>query len=124
MTAPESPSSTPSGATYERRPYDASTTPRDLKVKIKEQKLLIDWSDGSRSEFDMNLLRRHCPCAACRTQREEQSRNPLQILKFNPSGVRVVSAKLVGNYAIQLTWSDGHDTGIFDFRYLRQLERG
>ena len=33
-------------------------------------------------------------------------------------------AKLVGNYAIQFTWSDGHNTGIFDFRFLRSLSEG
>ena len=47
----------------------------------------------------------------------------LVILKKDPSvEVRVTKAKLVGNYAIQFTWSDGHDTGIFDFRLLRSLE--
>ena len=106
------------------RPADASTTPRDLKVKIKEQRLTIDWRDGKKSEFDLALLRKHCPCATCRTQREEADANPLKILKFDPSGVGVTSAKLIGNYAIQFTWSDGHNTGIFDFRFLRSLDGG
>lgn len=121
MSDNETSSSMASGAAYERSPYDQTTTPRDLKVKIKEQKLVVEWLDGGRSEFDMNVLRAHCPCAGCRTEREEQSRSPLRILNFNPSGVRVVNAHLVGQYAIQLVWSDGHDTGLFDFRYLRQL---
>jgi DUF971 family protein len=110
-----------SDAAYERRPHDAATTPRDLKVRLKDQKLVIDWSDGGQSEFDMNMLRRQCPCAGCRTEREQQRSNPLQILRKDPTGVRVVNARLVGNYAVQLVWSDGHDTGIFDFRFLRQL---
>lgn len=95
--------------------------PADMKVKIAEQKLLIDWRDGRHSEFSLVQLRRVCPCAACRTEREHQGDNPLKILRSDPTDVRVVSAKLVGTYAIQFDWSDGHNTGIFDFRFLRSL---
>jgi DUF971 family protein len=105
-----------------RPPRSPASTPRDLKVKLADQKLLIDWSDGHHSAFALAQLRRVCPCATCRTEREKRSANPLKILKADPSGLRVVSAKLVGNYAIQLIWSDGHDTGIFDFRFLRSLD--
>ena len=116
-----------------RGPHDDSVTPSDLKVKLAEQKLVVDWKDGKRSEYSLAELRRICPCAACRTERDQASpldkggqrgvtsSIPLRILKADPTGVRVVSAKLVGNYAIQFDWSDGHNTGIFDFRFLRSL---
>jgi DUF971 family protein len=104
-----------------RGPHDDAATPLDLKVKLSEQKLLIDWKDGGRSEFSLGELRRVCPCATCRTEREQQSSNPLRILKADPTGVRVVNARLMGHYAIQFDWSDGHNTGIFDFRFLRGL---
>ncbi len=106
-----------------QQPHDDSNAPRDLKVKIKEQLLLIDWKDGSQSNFPMDTLRKVCPCAQCKTERTQQSDNPLNILKFDPAGVRVMSANLVGNYAIQLHWSDGHNTGIFDFRFLKELDQ-
>ena len=105
-----------------RSPHDETNSPRDLKVKIKEQQLIIDWKDGRHSEFSLDALRKQCPCAACRTERDKKSSNPLTILKFDPSDIRVTSAKLVGNYAIQFHWSDGHDTGIFDFRFLYDLD--
>lgn len=108
----------PGGA---RGPHDESVTPADLKVKIAEQRLLVDWKDGKHSEFSLAELRRVCPCAACRTERERQGDNPLKILRSDPTGVRVVSARLVGTYAIQFDWSDGHNTGLFDFRFLRSL---
>jgi len=98
--------------------------PRDLKVKIAEQKLLIEWKDGLQSEFSLAELRRRCPCATCKTEREQQDDNPLRVLKSDPAGVRVTNAELVGNYAIQFFWSDGHSTGIFDFRFLRALAEG
>jgi len=104
-----------------RGPHDGSATPKDLKVKIAEQRLLIEWKDGQRSEFPLGQLRRVCPCATCRTEREQQASNPLRILKADPTGVHVTNARLVGSYAIQFDWSDGHNTGIFDFRFLRSL---
>jgi len=110
-------------AGYQREPHDDSTTPRDLKVKIKEQRLIIDWMDGRRSEYSLAMLRRQCPCASCRTEREQQEDNPLKVLKSDPSGVHVTDARLVGAYAIQFYWSDGHNTGIFDFRYLGLLDK-
>lgn len=111
----------PDNRTHQRGPHDAAATPKDLKVQIKEQRLRIDWADGTTSEYSLDELRKLCPCASCRTEREQQDTNPLKILKFDPSGVRVVAAELVGNYAIKFTWSDGHDTGIFDFRFLKSV---
>lgn len=105
-----------------QRPHDDAVTPADLKVKLADQKLYVDWKDGTHSEYSLDALRRACPCATCRTDREQQQQNPLRILRFNPADVRVTHARLVGSYAIQFTWSDGHQTGIFDFRYLRSLE--
>ncbi len=96
-------------------------TPKDLKVQLKEQRLVVEWQDGERSEYALDELRRVCPCASCRTEREQQDTNPLRILKSDPTDVRVTSAQLVGNYAIQFDWSDGHNTGIFEFRFLRKL---
>lgn len=96
-------------------------TPKDLKVQLKEQRLVVEWQDGKRSEYSLDELRRVCPCASCRTEREQEGANPLRILKSDPTGVRVTSAQLVGNYAIQFDWSDGHNTGIFEFRFLRKL---
>ncbi len=116
----DDPSAIP-GTSAHRGPHDDSVTPKDLKVKIADQRLLIDWKDGKRSEFSLAQLRRVCPCATCRTEREQQGSNPLRILKADPTGVRVLTARLVGSYAIQFDWSDGHNTGIFDFRFLRVL---
>jgi len=106
----------------QRGPHNDAVAPRDLKVRLKEQRLIIEWKDGTQSEYSLDELRRRCPCAACKTERSQQADNPLQILKFNPTDVRVTSASLVGHYAIQFVWSDGHNTGIFDFRFLRSLE--
>ncbi|MCH7701402.1 MAG: DUF971 domain-containing protein [Planctomycetes bacterium] len=105
--------------------------PSDLKVKLAEQRLQVTWDDGSQCVYDLAVLRRHCPCATCRTEREQRSESPaeqrsgspmsLTILKTDPRNLRATGATLVGRYAIQFEWSDGHNTGIFDFRFLRSL---
>ena len=106
---------------YFSQPHDDAVAPADLKVSLKEQRLNILWRDGTRSKYALDELRRVCPCATCRTEREQQRSTLLPILSFNPRGVQVVNASLVGNYAIQIEWSDGHKTGIFDFRFLKSM---
>lgn len=101
------------------------TTPADVRLKLKEQELQIRWADGKVSAYSLPALRGKCPCAACRTEREERAKAVLPILSARPvEDLRAVDGWLVGNYAIQISWSDGHETGIFDFRYLRSLDEG
>jgi len=102
----------------------ADAQPADLKIKLAEQTLRIQWQDGRDSVFDLGQLRRHCPCATCREQRADTSPLPVLNINTNQAVPTVTSARLVGNYALQLVWSDGHDAGIFDFRYLRFLACG
>ena len=100
-------------------------TPVDLKLKRSEQELRVRWKDGRDSVYSAVTLRKACPCATCRTEREKQSTELLPILKTAPAqNLALVNAQLVGNYALQLFWSDGHDTGIFDYKYLRALDTG
>lgn len=127
MQEEASPSQDPSDRPETPSAGALSDVPADLKVKIAEQRLLIEWKDGHRSDFSLDRLRRDCPCATCRTERAANAENPLRILKVNPTDVRVTHAELVGHYAIRFFWSDGHSSGIFDFRFLRRLapeERG
>ncbi len=104
-------------------PTAEQSKPIDLRLKLKEQELHITWADGRRSVYSLAYLRGKCPCAACRTEREERRGAALPILSTKPvEDLRAVDGWLVGNYALQLAWSDGHNTGIFDFSYLRMLD--
>ena len=107
------------------------TTPTRLDLK-KDERLAIDWQDGRQCTYTLSLLRSMCPCAQCKTVREGSNphdispgvkKKPLlTILPGNYSGaITVVSAELVGNYALKIAWSDGHDTGIYSFEYLREI---
>lgn len=109
----------------------SETTPARLDLK-KDASLTIDWQDGRRGVYSLTMLRSMCPCAQCRTVREgsnphdiapgPKKKSLLTILPGNYSGeLTVVSAELVGNYALKIHWSDGHDSGIYSFQYLREI---
>jgi DUF971 family protein len=100
-----------------------SFTPIRLDLK-RDEKLEIDWADGSSSVYSISLLRSRCPCASCKTVRQEdQAKKPLlQILPGNyASPLSAVSAELVGNYGLKIEWSDNHGSGIYSFHYLREI---
>ncbi|MBI1913472.1 MAG: DUF971 domain-containing protein [Planctomycetes bacterium] len=83
--------------------------------------LIIEWSDGHRSVHAWKNLRRHCPCAGCREEREKPP-DPFRILKpAELVPLAPVAMAPVGRYAYKITWSDGHDTGIFTLEHLRSL---
>ena len=82
---------------------------------VKAQRVVrITWDDGHVGEYAPDYLRGFCPCAGCQGHSGD--------LKF----VHVPDAELagispVGNYAIMFHWSDGHETGIYTYQYLRSL---
>lgn len=103
-----------------------SLTPTEIDLK-KDRGLTIAWADGSSSYFSIAYLRRMSPSAEARQLRDEMARNPLTVLpspkRGGSSGELVAeSAELVGNYAIRIRFSDGHDTGIYSWRYLREID--
>jgi DUF971 family protein len=65
-------------------------------------------------------LRAHCPSAGERLARENPNPDPLAVISRVPSS-EIVDAKMVGSYAINFTWSDGHSAGIYTWDYLRAL---
>ncbi|MFQ5513327.1 MAG: DUF971 domain-containing protein [Myxococcota bacterium] len=81
-------------------------------------RLRIEWKDGLVRSLAVRDLRLACACALCV---EELSGRPLLDPKGIPDDVRPVRIAPVGRYAIQIAWSDGHDTGIYSFERLREL---
>jgi len=99
-------------------------TPANLDLK-KDEALTIDWDDGSRSVYPIGHLRRLSPSADMRELRKSMAKNPLTILPDSTglSGPIVATgAEMVGNYAIKIAFSDGHDTGIYTWDYLRDID--
>jgi DUF971 family protein len=87
--------------------------------QISADSLIISWSDGRKCIYNTKMLRRNCPCAVCREEREDD--NPLKVLKTDLSNLELVKWKWIGNYAISLEWNDQHDTGIYTYDFLLEL---
>jgi ATP-binding protein involved in chromosome partitioning len=82
------------------------------------RELAIRWSDGDESIFDVRALRLACACARCVDEWSGEGRlDPATV----PEDVHPLRIESVGRYAIQIYWSDGHDSGIYPFRRLRDL---
>jgi DUF971 family protein len=102
--------------------------PRHLELR-KEEGLVVYWEDGKVSEYSIGYLRRMSPSAEARELRDEQARNPLAVLPGGSGGggggkLFAVRAELVGNYALRIVFSDGHRTGLYSWKYLRELDPG
>jgi len=78
----------------------------------------IVWGDDRRCGYRAVELRRACPCAQC--VNEWTGQRTLKAESISDE-LTIVDLSLVGRYAVNFRWSDGHDTGIYSFRYLREL---
>ena len=86
--------------------------------QIDEVTLGITWTDNNESKLNVIELRKKCPCASCVDEQTGQ-----RILK--PESVspqtRPLEINSVGRYACVISFDDGHNTGIYSFKYLRKL---
>ena len=78
--------------------------------------LTLTWADGTTSRFGLEELRQHCPCAECRTRRDRNL--PIWPLPTSPQPLSITEAQLVGAWGINITWNDGHTTGIYSWELL------
>ena len=75
--------------------------------------VLIEWEAGGHEGFyPARALRLACPCAGCV---EEMTGRPLLDPATIPADIRPVQLALVGAYGLKVSWSDGHNTGIFTY---------
>ena len=99
--------------------------PSRLDLK-KDRGLAVEWSDGSSSYYSIAYLRRMSPSAEMKELREQQETNPLTVLPSSLAGagdrLEALGAELVGNYAIRIRFNDGHHTGLYSWRYLREID--
>src|SRR5262245_32681359 len=85
--------------------------------------LVISWSAGQRPRYAPRQLRAAVPCATCREKRSQPA-DPLALPTLSPAlaqPLAIAGMQPLGNYAYAIAFSDGHDTGIFSFDFLRQL---
>jgi DUF971 family protein len=97
--------------------------PINIEVDLKKSQVRITWADQVTTRYPFEYLRKICPCATC--EEERNNADPLRVL--SPGMVSISTrlepehpAEMVGNYAMQFFWDDGHRTGIYTFEFLRQ----
>lgn len=91
--------------------------PRQI-IEESDREVSITWSDDSESQYSAAKLRRACPCASCVNEwtgkKILEDKNVSDDLTF-------LAIAIVGRYALNFQFSDGHDTGIFSFAFLHDL---
>jgi DUF971 family protein len=109
-------------------PLDPRKKPTSIKIHISNGAGIdITWADGHASHYEFAYLREECPCATCNDERGKKqafaaaapaSSAVLPMFKPKP---RAQSATVMGNYAVQIRFSDGHSTGIYSYDLLRSI---
>jgi DUF971 family protein len=111
-------------------PLDPRKKPVDVKVHVKTGAGVdITWSDGHASHYEFAYLRDECPCATCNDERGKKESiagaapgggSFAALPMFKPKA-RAQGASQVGNYALSISFSDGHATGIYSYEHLRAI---
>jgi DUF971 family protein len=111
-------------------PIDARRKPASIKIQVTSGAGVdIVWADDHASHYEFVYLRDRCPCATCNDERAKKAASPLGSAAAAPSSAlpmfkpkpRARAAHPVGNYAIQVEFTDGHSTGIYSYDYLRTI---
>jgi DUF971 family protein len=90
----------------------------ELKLRRATRVLEVSFADGSRFELPFEYLRVHSPSA------EVQGHGPGQeVLVLGKENVGIKAVEPVGQYAVKLVFDDGHDTGLYTWKYLHELGR-
>ena len=93
---------------------DPRCRPVGIKAPHGAREFAVTWADGHVSRIPHQILRGYCPCAGCQGHSGEIRFQEGRNLELRDIG-------RVGNYALALTWGDGHSSGIYTFTYLREL---
>lgn len=118
---------------------DLRKKPQSIKIHVSTGAGVdVAWADGHTSHYDFTYLREMCPCANCKDERARKAEAeqkglgaPPEAPTGGPLGSSVLPmfkpkpkarhAEAIGNYAIQLEFTDGHKAGIYSYEYLRMV---
>ena len=98
--------------------------PTNITLEQSTGTLIINWSDSTTCRYPVGPLRMACPCVECRGGHENMGKHtdPDNLLDLIPTRpYQVERLELVGNYALQFFWDDGHHTGIYTWDFLYRV---
>lgn len=100
------------------KPAPKPVTATDVQLAPDGSSLTLAWDDGAKTSASAQRLRQQCPCAACVDEwTNQRTLDPNRV----PAELRIQSMQPVGNYALTFNFSDGHSTGIYPWRTLRDI---
>ena len=85
------------------------------------EELAISWNDEGETFIRLVDLRRACPCAVCGGEPDVLGNIDRPEVSYTAASFELRGWQLVGGYAVQPTWGDGHGTGLYSFAFLRRL---
>ena len=99
--------------------------PIEITANKTKRSLTIRWEDQHVSAYPFSLLRAACPCAECRGGHANMSATPdpnvFEATPMDDQTTRMDGISSVGTYAISIRWQDGHNFGIYIWKFLRAL---
>ncbi len=95
------------------------------KIQVKSGNLILSFPGDAEKTIPLQYLRDECPCAGCKGE-------TILLRTFRPSGPKIITPDTykiagispVGDYAVQISWKDGHTTGIYSWDYIQTLLDG
>ena len=95
--------------------------PIDVTADRNKREFIIRWEDNHESRYSFDGLRAVCPCVACQGGHAHMGRppDPRSVRDMALTDLNLENVEAVGSYALQITWSDGHSTGIYTWAFLR-----
>ena len=91
-------------------------------IQLIGNELAMQWNDGTESYFNLEQLRRACPCAVCGGEPDVLGNIARPEVSYIGSSFQLSGWQLIGGYAVQPRWDDGHSTGLYSFQYLKRLQ--
>jgi prepilin-type processing-associated H-X9-DG protein len=111
-------------------PLDPRKKPTSVKIHVSNGAGVdVMWADGHASHYEFAYLREECPCATCNDARDKKAalgevassfKSSPALPMFKPKP-RAQAATVMGNYAVQISFTDGHSTGIYSYDHLRNI---
>ena len=100
------------------KPATPPVSATDVELSPDATRVTVSWQDGVKTSASAQVLRQQCPCAGCVDEwTNKRTLDPAQV----PADLRITQVQPVGNYALTFLFSDGHGTGIYPWKHLRDI---
>jgi DUF971 family protein len=90
-------------------------------IQVIGSEIAFAWNDGTETYLGLELFRRSCPCAACGGEPDVLGYVVRPEGQYTDDSFAMKRWHIVGGYAMQPTWGDGHSSGLYAFDFIRRI---